>query len=96
MLESIAVGAGLTADQYSRIVEKKGRHMTDQHTDPDANDPLEEQIRDEPNPELVRQHDVDQDPLDKAIIEQHEHVEETDASSVQEGKLNPPPVDEYD
>jgi len=62
----------------------------------DAGDPLEEQVRDEPNPELVRQHDEEQDPLDEAIIEQHEAVETTDASPVQEGKLDPPPADEYD
>ncbi len=43
--------------------------MVDQHTDPDEIDPLEEQVRDEPNPELVRQHDEEQDPLDEAIIE---------------------------
>ncbi len=70
--------------------------MVDQHTDPDEIDPLEEQVRDEPNPELVRQHDEEQDPLDEAIIEQHEAVETTDASPVQEGKLDPPPADEYD
>ena len=43
--------------------------MVDQHTDPDEIDPLEEQVLDEPNPELVRQHDEEQDPLDEAIIE---------------------------
>ncbi len=37
--------------------------MVDQHTDPDEIDPLEEQVRDEPNPELVRQHEEDQDPM---------------------------------
>ncbi len=70
--------------------------MVDQHTDPDEIDPLEEQVRDEPNPELVQQHDEERDPLDEAIMEQHEQAEELDASPVQEGQLNPPPADEYD
>ena len=62
----------------------------------DDGDPLEDQVRDEPNPELVRQHDEDQDPLDEAIIEEHERADDIDASSVHEGRLNPPPVDEHD
>lgn len=62
----------------------------------DDGDPLEDQVRDESNPDLVRQHEKEEDPLDEAIIEEHERAEETDATPVQEGRLNPPPVDEHD
>ena len=71
--------------------------MTDQHTDPDDSDPLEYQVRDEPNPELVQQHDEDRDPLDLAIVLEHERVEESEAiGGEEEDGLDPPPVDEYD
>ena len=67
--------------------------MTDQHTDPDDSDPLEEQVRDEPNPELVRQHDEDQDPLEEAIIKDLERAEESDAIGAEEADgLDPSPV----
>ena len=71
--------------------------MVDQHTDPDEIDPLEEQVRDEPNPELVRQHDEEQDPLDEAIIEDYERAEEPEAIGADEQDgLDPAPVDEHD
>ena len=67
--------------------------MTDQHTDPDDSDPLEEQVRDEPNPELGRQHDEDQDPLGEAIIKDLERAEESDAIGAEEADgLDPSPV----
>lgn len=67
--------------------------MVDQHTDSDEIDPLEEQVRDEPNPELVRQHDEERDPLDEAIIEQHQPVEEQDAIGAEEADgLDPAPI----
>jgi hypothetical protein len=67
--------------------------MVDQHTDPDEIDPLEEQVRNEPNPELVRQHDGDQDPLGEAIIKDLERAEESDAIGAEEADgLDPSPV----
>jgi len=67
--------------------------MVDRHTDPDEIDPLEEQVRDEPNPELVRQHDEDQDPLEEAIIKDLERAEESDAIGAEEADgLDPSPV----
>ncbi|MEJ7902343.1 MAG: hypothetical protein WKF63_10880 [Thermomicrobiales bacterium] len=60
-------------------------------------DPMLDQIRPEPNPELVHQHDDNRDPLDEAIIDEHEHVERSDAGIVVKDRgLNPPPADEYD
>lgn len=61
--------------------------------DPDA---VRDQVRDKPNLELVHQHEEDRDPLDLAIMAEHERVIDDEASPVQEGRLNPPPVDESD
>ncbi len=67
-----------------------------QHERPEDVDLLEGQVRDDPNPELVHQHDEARDPLDLAVIAEHQHVDQDKVSPVQEGQLNPPPVDEYD
>ena len=40
---------------------------------------LEGQTRHEPNPELAHQHDEDRDPLDMAIVEENQLVEENAA-----------------
>ncbi len=44
--------------------------------DPLDKEALEAQVREDPNPELVLQHDEDRDPLDIAIVEEHEIIEE--------------------
>ncbi len=63
----------------------------------DNPEPAPAQVRDEPNPDLVIQHVDDGDPLDEAILAEHERVDDTeDAAPVQEGRLNPPPADEHD
>ncbi len=60
-------------------------------------DPTLDQIRLDPNPELVHQHDEEQDPLDEAIIDEHEHLDKSEAGiMVKDRNLNPPPADEYD
>lgn len=71
----------------------------DRHQPADI-DPALDQIRSDPNPELVHQHDEDRDPLDEAIIDEHESVDESGAGApdtvAKERRLNPPPADEYD
>jgi len=65
----------------------------------DEPEPAPAQVREEPNPQLVEQHDEDRDPLDVAILAEHERVDDVDtdnAAPVQEGRLNPPPADEHD
>ncbi len=63
-------------------------------------DPAIGQVRPDPNQELVHQHDSDRDPLDEAIIHEHEEHECLDGSEegimAKDRNLNPPPVDEYD
>lgn len=72
-------------------------NTSDDPTQPAHVDPLLDQIRPEPNPELVRQHEESSDSLDEAIINEHESMDTDDADMAVKGRhLNPPPVDEYD
>jgi len=60
-------------------------------------DPVLDEIRPDPNLELAHQHDEDRDPLDEAIIDEHENLEKSEAGiMVKDRNLNPPPADEYD
>ncbi len=72
-------------------------NSSDDRTQPADADPLLDQIRPEPNPELVRQHEERSDSLDEAIVNEHERVDTDDADIVvKDRRLNPPPADEYD
>ncbi len=72
-------------------------NSSDDRTQPANADPLLDQIRPEPNPELVRQHEESSDSLDEAIVNEHESVDTDDADIVvKDRRLNPPPADEYD
>lgn len=72
-------------------------NTTDDRTQPADVDPVLDQLRPEPNPELVHQHDEEQDPLDEAIIGEHEQVDEgAGGIMAKDRNLNPPPADEYD
>ncbi|MDQ3442264.1 MAG: hypothetical protein M3490_01435 [Chloroflexota bacterium] len=72
-------------------------NTSDDRTQPTDVDPALDQIRPEPNPELVHQHNENRDPLDEAIIDEHEHVNRSDEGIVAKDRdLNPPPADEYD
>lgn len=86
----------LTGTKADALDPSPAMNMIHQHLDPDEVDPLEAQVRDEPNPELAHQHDEEQDPLDLAIIAEHQQLNQDEVSPVQEGHLYPPPVDEYD
>ena len=70
---------------------------SDDHDHTAQIDPILDRIRPDPNPELVHQHDEDRDPLDEAIIDEHENLDRSEAGiMVKDRNLNPPPADEYD
>lgn len=72
-------------------------NSSDDRNHPANGDPLLGQIRPEPNPELVHQHEERSDSLDDAIVNEHESVDTDDADIVvKDRRLNPPPADEYD
>ncbi len=62
-----------------------------------VDDPVLDQVRAEPNLELAHQHDEEQDPLDEAIIDEHENVDKSEAGiMVNDRNLGLPPADGHD
>lgn len=70
--------------------------ISDDRPEAEALDPKHAQLRDDPNPELGHQHDEDRDPLDIAIVLEHQRVDEDEVIGTEQDGLDPSPIVEDD
>ncbi len=88
-------GRSGTSDGVLPSIDNDGIGLAplDQQNRPNDVDPLRDQVRADPNPELVHQHNEDRDPLDIAIEVEQEFPEESEVLGSEEDGLDPSPVD---
>lgn len=72
--------------------DRIGLTPLDQQNRPNDVDPLRGQVRADPNPELVHQHNEDRDRLDIAIEVEQEFLKESEVIGSEEDGLDPSPV----
>ncbi len=70
--------------------------ISDDRPEAEELDPEHAQVRDDPNQELGHQHDEDRDPLDIAIMLEHERVDEDEVIGTEQDGLDPSPIVEDD